>query len=126
MWVWGGNNEPSGYRVCDDSIVWWHIVVWLKIPVNVQAALFHDVLEGTDNMKGSNLWKNVVTVGCYATLWCVWKARNKKAFDNVLFRVLKIVNEIKEKSFLWMKHRSSMDKLVWERCSNFNIRDVIM
>ncbi|XP_022030457.1 uncharacterized protein LOC110931368 [Helianthus annuus] len=106
--------------------VWWHVCVWLKIPVHTQPASYKDFVEGLKKIKGSTDWKKVIEVIFHATLWRIWRARNATVFDKVPFNVSKVVEDIKEDSFLWIKFRSKFSGLVWERWRDFNVRDIIL
>ncbi|KAJ0490643.1 hypothetical protein HanRHA438_Chr12g0569991 [Helianthus annuus] len=55
----------------------------------------------------------------------IWKSRNDWVFNGYKGSTGRIVDEVKEMSFLWIKERSKLKNLVWDRWKDFNIRDVI-
>ncbi|KAM0069495.1 hypothetical protein Hdeb2414_s0001g00002401 [Helianthus debilis subsp. tardiflorus] len=78
------------------------------------------------NTRVQRFGKKTIEVVLYASVWRVWKSRKGKVFENIPFSVLKVVEEIKEDSYFWLKHRSPFSKLDWMRWRDFNIRDIIM
>ncbi|XP_022036789.1 uncharacterized protein LOC110939539 [Helianthus annuus] len=106
--------------------VWWNIWVWIKIPTNVQIVSTMDLLEWLFNLNGSAIWKKVILVISFATLWIIWKTRNERIFDGKQSRVEVMVDKTKEESFQWIKYRSPYVSLDWERWRDFNVRDIII
>ncbi|KAJ0679465.1 hypothetical protein HanOQP8_Chr12g0459781 [Helianthus annuus] len=53
------------------------------------------------------------------------RSRNDWVFNGYKGSTGRIVDEVKEMSFLWIKERSKLKNLVWDRWKDFNIRDVI-
>ncbi|KAJ0478339.1 putative RNA-directed DNA polymerase [Helianthus annuus] len=106
--------------------VWWHVCMWVKVPTFTQPLLVREMANGLKDMKGSACWKKVIEVIFYATLWRIWKARNALIFDEVQFNVTRVVEAIKEDSYLWIKCRSKFSGLDWERWRDFNVRDIIL
>ncbi|XP_021972022.1 uncharacterized protein LOC110867200 [Helianthus annuus] len=127
--ICGGDVETVNHLTVECTLVkavWWHVFNWIKISVSVQVSDFNGLLDEVYKQKGSKIWKKTIEVVLYAAVWRVWKSRNGKVFENIPFSVLKVVEEIKEDSYFWLKHRSPFSKLDWMRWRDFNIRDIIM
>ncbi|KAJ0434139.1 putative RNA-directed DNA polymerase [Helianthus annuus] len=106
--------------------VWWHVRIWLKIPINMQVSSVQGVLEELAVINGSRKWKKTIEAIFYTTWWRIWKGRNNALFDRIPFSVGDVVESIKEDSFMWIKYRSPYTNVTWENWRDFNVRDVIM
>ncbi|KAF5789391.1 hypothetical protein HanRHA438_Chr09g0382271 [Helianthus annuus] len=106
--------------------VWWHVCVWLKIPVCMQPLSLKEVMDGLFSLKGSADWKKVIEVVFHTTLWRIWKARNAVVFEGISFNASKLMEDVKEDSFMWIKYRSKFKGLEWERWQDSNVRDIIL
>ncbi|KAJ0912318.1 putative reverse transcriptase zinc-binding domain-containing protein [Helianthus annuus] len=89
--------------------VWSEISSWIKVPP-IFAFSFKDLME-VYNPEGSGavqkkIVRGIIIVGC----WCIWRARNKKTFDNGKGEWSEIVGEVKSLSFFWFKNRSKYKK----------------
>ncbi|XP_022014066.1 uncharacterized protein LOC110913553 [Helianthus annuus] len=111
---------------CVESvIVWRQIIDWLKLPSVADTSSCEKALTYADGLKGSILWRKTVKMEMQATMWHLWKARNGKEFKGIARTGESIVEEIKADTFLWLKSRSKVKDIVWERWEDFNIRDII-
>ncbi|KAJ0483299.1 putative RNA-directed DNA polymerase [Helianthus annuus] len=125
-----GQNEEYMDHVLASCLlahtVWWHVLVWIKIPIPQEDFSFIMVWNLLQNLMGSKEWKKLVSVIFMATFWQIWKARNAKEFEGWNVPVLKVVEEIKLNSFLSITCRTKFKALNWDRWLDFNIRDVIV
>ncbi|MFS8006822.1 hypothetical protein Hanom_Chr14g01253641 [Helianthus anomalus] len=83
-------------------------------------------MDGLTKIKGSACRKRVIEVIFDATLWHIWKARNSVIFEGNQFNAGKVVEDIKEDSFMWIKYRSKSSGLVWERWRDFNVSHIFL
>ncbi|XP_021985127.1 uncharacterized protein LOC110881059 [Helianthus annuus] len=124
----GLQEETVNHFICEctrSQRIWENIFIWLKIPTVHGSRSCKDVLEFGNNLKGSSEWKKIINVIFQATIWNIWKSRNDKEFEGYLRNDKEITEIIKEDSFIWLKTRSKMQNIVWERWVDFNIRDVV-
>ncbi|KAJ0533882.1 putative RNA-directed DNA polymerase [Helianthus annuus] len=105
--------------------IWWNIFVWIRVPMPDNANSVQNIIEALDNAPGSKKWKRLVNTVMKATFWRIWYARNQKVFEGISFRVLDLVEKIKEDSFLWIKHRSNLPDVTWESWLNFDVLSLL-
>ncbi|KAJ0564915.1 hypothetical protein HanIR_Chr06g0256881 [Helianthus annuus] len=58
-------------------------------------------------------------------MWNIWKARNEKEFEGNNRSENSMVESVMAESFIWLKSRSKLHDIVWERWVDFNIRDIV-
>ncbi|MFS8026038.1 putative reverse transcriptase zinc-binding domain-containing protein [Helianthus anomalus] len=105
--------------------VWKRIIGWMKLPATADISSCKKTLAYADDLKGSVEWKKIIKVIMQATMWHLWKARNEKEFSGITRSEDNTVDDIKTDTFLWLKSRSKLKDLVWERWEDFNIRDIV-
>ncbi|MFS8014114.1 hypothetical protein Hanom_Chr15g01340821 [Helianthus anomalus] len=54
-------------------------------------------------------------------LWSIWNIRNELMFAGKIKSISSAVEEIKAKSFAWVKHRSKDQTLTWEQWRSFDV-----
>ncbi|KAJ0535046.1 putative reverse transcriptase zinc-binding domain-containing protein [Helianthus annuus] len=105
--------------------IWRNILIWLKLPIQLNSDSCGDLLEMIEEINGSKEWKKLIKAIFMITIWQIWKYRNDVEFNKKEGLLKDSIDDIKELSFLWIKERSRLKNLVWERWKDFNIRDVI-
>lgn len=50
----------------------------------------------------------------YCGLWCIWKGRNQRLFNNCPNRPANILENVKSLTFIWWKHRGKKSSLDWK------------
>ena len=72
-----------------------------------------EVLEFVYNW-GSCLNRRRMLIGiCYGMLWCIWRARNDRVFNNIKTFPERVVDIIKSIVYLWFKHRRKNGVCNW-------------
>ncbi|MFS7977434.1 putative reverse transcriptase zinc-binding domain-containing protein [Helianthus anomalus] len=105
--------------------VWWNVLIWLKLPVQMNYNSCEDLFDKIEELNGSKVWKNLIKAIFMITFWHIWKFRNDKEFNKKEGLISELVEGIKELSYLWIKERARLKNLVWERWKEFNVRDII-
>ncbi|XP_021971088.1 uncharacterized protein LOC110866044 [Helianthus annuus] len=121
-------EESVNHAICGCSgskRIWRDIVNWLKLPSSTEFHECKDVLEYVKDLPGSNEWKKVINVVFQTTMWNIWKARNEKEFEGNNRSENSMVESVMAESFIWLKSRSKLHDIVWERWVDFNIRDIV-
>ncbi|KAJ0828836.1 putative reverse transcriptase zinc-binding domain-containing protein [Helianthus annuus] len=124
-----GRWEESVEHLISECItskeVWRYIIEWLKLPTDADVSSCKRIMEYPEELKGYSEWKKVIKAVFQTTIWQLWKSRNEKEFKGCTRDGKKILEDVKEEAFLWLKCRSKLQGLVWERWVDFNIRDII-
>ncbi|XP_021986463.1 uncharacterized protein LOC110882867 [Helianthus annuus] len=94
--------------------VWWNVCRWVKILILAEDASVAQILNHFQSQIGSKRWKWVVHLVALCCLWRLWIARNNKEFNGIMEPVRRIVDSIKEDSFLWVKNRVKGVFLEWK------------
>ncbi|KAJ0445514.1 hypothetical protein HanIR_Chr16g0843791 [Helianthus annuus] len=105
--------------------IWWNIFVWVRIPLPDNINSVASLLDVINKAPGSKKWKKLVNTVMKATFWRIWYARNQKVFEGKVIRVIDSVEQIKEDSFLWIKHRSNLPAVSWEDWLDFNVSSLL-
>ncbi|KAF5810534.1 putative reverse transcriptase zinc-binding domain-containing protein [Helianthus annuus] len=101
--------------------IWWNIMAWIRIKFPLDVSNLKDLFSYIKSNPGGRVWKRCVNLIASATVWCIWKARNKKVFEGVFIPVSSVVDQIKEESFGWACSRSSLRRPVWGNWKSFDV-----
>ncbi|KAJ0899134.1 putative reverse transcriptase zinc-binding domain-containing protein [Helianthus annuus] len=100
--------------------VWQNIADWLKIPP-IFAFAITDLLDLHGVSANARKKKKALHAVILVTFWCLWKMRNEAVFKQASPNTTKIMDEIKTMAYLWVKNRSKMVELTWEKWCRFEI-----
>ncbi|PWA40539.1 RNA-directed DNA polymerase, eukaryota, Reverse transcriptase zinc-binding domain protein [Artemisia annua] len=78
-----------------------------------------DLFKLHKQVTGPKWAKKIIRGIVMVTCWAMWNVRNKKVFDNTTPKVVDVVALVKSLSFLWLKHRSSFNDIVWKDWAMF-------
>jgi len=101
------------------SGVWFGICQWLVISLAFQKeANLH--LEQFGGLIGNRRnFSMLVTVIWFACVWCIWKARNMKCFQNKDIGIEKMVKDVKVLSWNWLHFKpKSLDYNMFQWSAN--------
>ncbi|XP_021979879.1 uncharacterized protein LOC110876004 [Helianthus annuus] len=124
----GVSEETVDHLICECRVsqrIWVEVSKWLKVPSISGRRNCKELMEHCYTLKGSGDWRKIINVVIQAALWNIWKSRNDKEFEGHLRNEKEILDNIMEDSFIWVKTRSKIQGIVWERWLDFNIRDVV-
>ncbi|KAJ0443306.1 putative RNA-directed DNA polymerase [Helianthus annuus] len=102
------------------QIVWQIIFQWCKSHPIITFSL-KDILESHKQFGGSRKKKKTFHAVCQITIWSLWNMRNELMFSGKSTSVTNLVEEIKSKSFLWIKNRSKNSELTWDQWRVFDV-----
>ncbi|KAJ0937689.1 putative reverse transcriptase zinc-binding domain-containing protein [Helianthus annuus] len=100
--------------------IWQYIADWCRIPP-VVAFEVRDLLDLHSGALNGRKKKKALHAVVLVTFWSLWKMRNEVVFRQASPCTTKILDEIKAMAFLWVKHRSRMVELTWEKWSRLEI-----
>ncbi|KAJ0609369.1 putative reverse transcriptase zinc-binding domain-containing protein [Helianthus annuus] len=95
------------------QIVWQALFQWCKTHP-ILAFSLRDILDSYKQLDGSKERRKAFHAVCLVTVWSIWNMRNELMFRGKDKSVNNIVEEIKTKSFLWIKNRSKNLELTLE------------
>ncbi|PWA92737.1 RNA-directed DNA polymerase, eukaryota, Reverse transcriptase zinc-binding domain protein [Artemisia annua] len=98
--------------------VWSNILRWCNIRL-VLINDMEDLFKLHKQVTGPKWAKKIIRGIVMVTCWAMWNVRNKKVFDNTTPKVVDVVALVKSLSFLWLKHRSSFNNIVWKDWAMF-------
>ncbi|MFS7907223.1 hypothetical protein Hanom_Chr01g00068751 [Helianthus anomalus] len=101
--------------------VWWNVFRWLKITTIYDDSSVNNLLEHVNAQVGSKRWKKMPQMVTFGCLWTLWLARNEKEFNGNMMPVQKILELIKEETFMWVKSRAAGGVLDWKKWLEFDI-----
>ncbi|KAL8233591.1 hypothetical protein R6Q59_019691 [Mikania micrantha] len=102
-------------------MVWWQILVWCNVPIPVNFSTVSSLLNHVERYGTTNSRKKVTNAIIQATIWNIWKARNNKVFKGYVTTWFKMVEDVKEMTYLWVNTRSTDTALEWRRWTSFNL-----
>ncbi|KAJ0846132.1 putative reverse transcriptase zinc-binding domain-containing protein [Helianthus annuus] len=102
------------------QMVWQIVYQWCKMQP-VIAFCIKDILDAHYQFGGSMKRKKAFHVVCLVTIWRIWSMRNELMFSGNRKSVTNIVEEIKSKSYQWVKHRAKESNMTWEQWRRFDV-----
>ncbi|KAJ0927502.1 hypothetical protein HanRHA438_Chr04g0183621 [Helianthus annuus] len=94
--------------------VWEQIGSWVKAPTIIQQEILGEIFNALEERSWPKKRKKAVHAIFLLTTWIIWKKRNEKVFQGRNGEVFKMIEEIKEESYQWMKHKSKVQLNSWE------------
>ncbi|XP_022003369.1 uncharacterized protein LOC110900815 [Helianthus annuus] len=102
------------------QIVWLLVFQWCKTDPIIAFSL-RDILDAHQKFGGSDKKKKAFHVVCLVTLWSIWNLRNDLMFVGKTKSIANVVEEIKVKSFIWVKHRAKEVNMSWDQWRVFDV-----
>ncbi|MFS7936949.1 hypothetical protein Hanom_Chr05g00421751 [Helianthus anomalus] len=96
------------------QIVWQVVFQWCKLQPVIAFSIRY-ILDAHKFFGGSVKKKKAFHAVCLVTLWAIWTHRNDLMFAGKAKSITAIVEEIKAKSYTWVKHRSKEQLISWEQ-----------
>ncbi|KAF5755712.1 putative reverse transcriptase zinc-binding domain-containing protein [Helianthus annuus] len=101
------------------SLVWEQIRRWVKMADEAKPETIKDVLNSVEEYKGPKIKRKAIHAVFTLTLWCIWKNRNNNIFKQKSDEIHKLIGDIKEESFQWMKQRTKVQITSWDEWKFF-------
>ncbi|KAJ0890157.1 putative reverse transcriptase zinc-binding domain-containing protein [Helianthus annuus] len=105
--------------------VWWNIFRCIRVSLPPNITKLSEILKTLRSSPGAKKWKKLVHVVALATVWWIWKARNMKVFDGRFVSIDRMIENIKEKAFVWITHRSRLPNPDWDKWVVFDVVDLL-
>ncbi|XP_021986989.1 uncharacterized protein LOC110883581 [Helianthus annuus] len=102
------------------QVIWQNIADWCRIPPII-AFDVKDLLDLHGGASNGRKKKKALHAVVLVTFWSLWKMRNETVFRQASPCTTKILDEIKALAYLWVKNRSKMAELTWEKWCRFEI-----
>ncbi|XP_021991211.1 uncharacterized protein LOC110887966 [Helianthus annuus] len=104
---------------------WWNVFIWIKVPLPQDMSKLGNIFTVLHNSPGCRRWKKLVMMIATATVWKIWHARNTKTFDGIFIPIRKMVDQLKEETYLWICHRAKIQVPKWEDWLDFNVTNAL-
>ncbi|KAD3068810.1 hypothetical protein E3N88_36690 [Mikania micrantha] len=122
--VCGTTMESTDHLLVSCSfarVVWGQVCVWLNLPLVGNGGSIMELLhELVSSVKEEKRKKMVQAIGML-TSWCLWMNRNNKVFKRIAGSESKVIDEVKEISYMWLKYRVMMESVSWEMWCRGNL-----
>ncbi|XP_021999705.1 uncharacterized protein LOC110897235 [Helianthus annuus] len=100
--------------------VWWNVLAWVRIKFT-ECDNLKDFITLITQSPGDKVWKKAVYMIAIATIWRIWWARNEKLFEDNFIPFNRMVDQIKEDTYVWICNRSKLKPLKWDNWKVFDI-----
>ncbi|XP_022041224.1 uncharacterized protein LOC110943800 [Helianthus annuus] len=100
--------------------VWEQIWNWVKISGAQKPDTIKEMIEAVNDFQWPKVKKKAVHAVFILTAWRIWKNRNTKVFKDRGEAAFKIIEDIKEESYQWMKQRTKIQIASWEEWKYFS------
>ncbi|KAJ0871754.1 putative reverse transcriptase zinc-binding domain-containing protein [Helianthus annuus] len=97
--------------------VWLQIWLWIKIPLRDHREKITTRL--SEKAEWPKKKMKIIYAIHLATVWQLWKNRNNKIYNNKFTDPFKIVEEIKEETYDWVRTRAKLSEITWSDWKNF-------
>ncbi|PWA50793.1 RNA-directed DNA polymerase, eukaryota, Reverse transcriptase zinc-binding domain protein [Artemisia annua] len=96
------------------SVIWSRVGAWCRLSP-VFAFDISDLLMLVDNQTKTKKEIQTLRGIIYTAMWSIWNERNDRVFNNKSLRAIEVVKNIKLSSFFWIRHRSRLKGIDWNR-----------
>ncbi|XP_022027805.1 uncharacterized protein LOC110929017 [Helianthus annuus] len=100
--------------------VWEQVSRWVKMDTASKPATLAEVFSSLNDFNWPKAKKKAVHAIFLLTTWVIWKNRNEKIFRSRAGETYRMIEEIKEESYHWMKQRSKVHLESWEKWLYFS------
>ncbi|XP_022032725.1 uncharacterized protein LOC110933828 [Helianthus annuus] len=112
------NHALVKCRITED--VWDQVGVWVKAPTATKRKTLGEIFNSLNDYNWPKAKKKAVHAIFLLATWVIWKNRNEKVFRTTNGEVFKMIEEIKEESFQWMKYKTKVPPISWENWIYFS------
>ncbi|XP_022007914.1 uncharacterized protein LOC110907206 [Helianthus annuus] len=105
--------------------IWWLVGVWLENMGLLTCKTVKDILDVAWGVNLPNTQKKAFYCAIMAALWNIWIQRNERIFNNAYKSYSRIVEDIKECSLLWLKHRGQMKDIERDLWFSLGVKGII-
>ncbi|KAJ0427646.1 putative RNA-directed DNA polymerase [Helianthus annuus] len=109
------------FVTCQFAQIIWHVIgQWCKYPA-LYAFCFRDVLDFYKWAPGGKKKRKAFQAITLITIWCIWKQRNEIVYGGSQLSVANVVEEIKSRSFFWVRIRAKELNITWDAWKKFDV-----
>ncbi|KAJ0585981.1 putative RNA-directed DNA polymerase [Helianthus annuus] len=101
------------------EIVWEQVNTWVKATLARKPVTLEEVFKTLNNANWPKVRKKAVHAIYLLTSWVIWRNRNEILFRARDGEVYKMIEEIKEESYQWMKQKAKLRLDSWEKWMYF-------
>ncbi|XP_021991114.1 uncharacterized protein LOC110887857 [Helianthus annuus] len=121
--VCGNEEETPDHVLVKCKVVenvWEQVNMWVKVHTTVKPDTLGEVFGLLNECNWTKAKKKAVHAIFLLTTWVIWKNRNEKIFRSRVGEIYRMIEEIKEESYHWMKQRTKVRLESWENWLYFS------
>nr|XP_043630079.1 uncharacterized protein LOC122601381 [Erigeron canadensis] len=100
--------------------IWYRISIWCKVRPLFFFSI-KDIFGLEEHLGLGKKHKKIFKGILYVTCWYLWRARNRRRFNDETIRVEKVFQEIKATSYFWLRNRMKKCTVSLKDWNTFNI-----
>ncbi|KAJ0597689.1 putative reverse transcriptase zinc-binding domain-containing protein [Helianthus annuus] len=104
--------------------IWWLVGVWLENMDLLACTTVKDILDVARSVNLPKIQKKAFSCVIMAAIWTIWIQRNERIFNNTHKSYTKIVEDIKECSLLWLKHRGRIKDIARDHWISLGVNGI--
>ncbi|KAJ0860073.1 putative reverse transcriptase zinc-binding domain-containing protein [Helianthus annuus] len=104
--------------------IWWLVGVWLKNTDLLACSTVKEILAVAWGVNLPTIQKKAFSCVIMAAIWTIWIQRNERIFNNTYKSYTRIVEDIKECSLLWLKHRGRIMDIVRDYWNSLGVNEI--
>ncbi|XP_076908154.1 uncharacterized protein LOC143564901 [Bidens hawaiensis] len=99
--------------------IWAIILEWAKLPGFNFSKSVREIIDYPAKFKMNKMECELIQAIVLVTCWEIWLTRNDMLFNKKTFSMVKVINDIKVMSFLWVCNRNKRFGIDWEKWCRF-------
>ncbi|KAI3794107.1 hypothetical protein L1987_36734 [Smallanthus sonchifolius] len=100
--------------------IWWSVGVWVEVPVIATSGSIKQLFLAVADLKVNAKRKKAILAIIMTALWRIWIDRNQRIYKGKGTATSKVIEDIKEDTFLCMKQRARWKSLSIDRWLKFD------
>ncbi|KAJ0600400.1 putative reverse transcriptase zinc-binding domain-containing protein [Helianthus annuus] len=98
--------------------LWWIIGIWIRVDGLCSSGSVKDLMLLVENTALTKKRKKAVKCVTVAAMWKIWLYRNERVFRGVFSTNCRILEDVMESTYLWLKNRENLECISYEEWCN--------
>lgn len=110
----GFDEVNHNFAVCNFAkVVLKRIWEWCQIVSPPDFSTLEDIISYAANWGHCPKKRKIFLAIIYGYVWCLWKMRNDRIFNNICGSPIKVVDNVLSLVYKWVKYRGNVGNLNW-------------